>query len=192
MQAEWRGFFLRKSFLGFKSSSRRLLAFARAVLVHRVIADKIAMWLEQDTYAAAPRNVRSTASAHLPIYSYSDRKKGSQCYKSPKSMRGSPLPHVTYYDSPAPNSPAHSTYDYLKPSNFCTPSARSRDSTEEEEEDELMRELDLIRYRVASVTPSRYPHTPPHELRHLYSHSQIQDESDGSDTESQLSSLRKQ
>ena len=192
LKADWRSFCLRKRFNALKISSRRLLEYARAVLVHGAIADRIAMWLEQDTHTCALRSVSTTASSHLPIYSHADRKKSSPCYKSPKTMRGSRQPRVTYYDSPTSGNSAHCAYDYLKSSSYCTPSARQRDSTEEEEEDALLRELDLIRYRVASVTPARYPHTPPHELRRLYSTSQRHDESDGSDTELQLSSLRKQ
>lgn len=192
LKADWRSFCLRKRFNALKISSRRLLEYARAVLVHGAIADRIAMWLSQDTHTCALHSVRTTASAHLPIYSHADRNKSLPCYKSPKIMRGSRQPRVTYYDSPTSGNSAHCASDYLKSSSYCTPSARQRDSTEEEEEDALLRELDLIRYRVASVTPARYPHTPPHELRRLYSTSQRHDESDGSDTELQLSSLRKQ
>ena len=80
----------------------------------------------------------------------------------------------------------------------------NKDRDREWEQDlEFLQELDLIRHRIATTTPSsRAPPAPPHELRHLYgranqcSRMQMQyqndDHNDASDTESRLDSLRRQ
>jgi len=80
----------------------------------------------------------------------------------------------------------------------------NKDTDREWEQDlEFLQEIDLIRHRIATTTPSSHvPPSPPHELRHLYgranqcSKMQTQYQNDGqddaSDTESRLDSLRRQ
>jgi hypothetical protein len=169
IQAEWRRFIARRKMKNFKTSSRQLLAYCRAAIVHKAIAHKILAWIDHDQ--------------HLHAYSYRKRTAVRQIHKSPHNRKGSFHSPATRWHQETPEA---QTLEYASPCNSCI--MTSPNYEQEEEDIELLRELDIIRQRVASVTPSGHPCSLPQAIHH----SNPPGTADDRKVESQLSSLRKQ